>query len=110
MKCERLKPLPTRVKGLKPLTKQKFKRVKYLNQVEMICYSTNICYYTWKILNHIITPPNREQLLNSLSMEVYRMSKMLSKNDWYQVGEILTTQEHKEKFKLFGITKKSLEH
>jgi uncharacterized protein YqgQ len=110
MKCESLKPLPRRVKGLKPLTKQKFKRGKYLNEIEMILYSTNLCYYSWKILNHIITPPNRQQLLNSLSMEVYRMSKMLSRNDWYRLEDILTQKEMNEKFKQFGITKKSLEH
>ena len=43
-------------------------------------------------------------------MEVYRMSKILSRNDWYRLEDILTQKEMNEKFKQFGITKKSLEH
>ena len=38
MKCESIKPLPTRIKALKPLTKEKFKRGKYLSQIDMILY------------------------------------------------------------------------
>ena len=54
MKCESIKPLPTRIKALKPLTKEKFKRGKYLNEIEMILYSTNLCYYASRILHNEI--------------------------------------------------------
>ena len=70
MKCESIKPLPTRIKALKPLTKEKFKRGKYLNEIEMILYSTNLCYYSSRILRNEIIVDNREMLLNSLTKEM----------------------------------------
>lgn len=111
MKCKSLKPLPTRIKALKPLTKQKFKRGKYLNEIEMILYSTNLCYYASKILHNEITiVDNRTQKINSLFDEVIRMNKILDCKDWYNIENILTEKERNDKFKQFGITKKSLEH
>ena len=110
MKYESLKPLPTRIKALKPLTKEKSKRGKYLNEIEMICYSTNLCYYASRILHNEITSTHREHLLNILFAEVYRMNAILSKKDWYCLEDTLTQKEVNENFKLFGITKKSLEH
>lgn len=110
MKCESIKPLPTRIKALKPLTKEKFKRGKYLSQIEMILYSTNLCYYSTRILRNEIIVNNREMILNSLMMEIYRIYKMLCSDNWYNLDTALTQKEVNENFKLFRITKKSLEH
>lgn len=110
MKCESIKPLPTRIKALKPLTKERFKRGKYLSQIEMILYSTNLCYYASRILHNEIIVNNREIILNSLMMEIYRIYKILCNENWYNLNTALTQKEVNENFKLFGITKKSLEH
>ena len=110
MKLINIKPLPTRIKALKPLTKERFKRGKYLSQIEMILYSTNLCYYASRILHNEIIINNREMILNSLMKETYRIYKILSCNNWYNLDTALTQKEVKENFKLFGITKKSLKH
>ena len=110
MKCESIKPLPTRIKALKPLTKERFKRGKYLNEIEMILYSTNLCYYASRILHNEIKVNNREIILNSLMMEIYRIYKILCSDNWYNFDTALTQKEVNENFKIFGITKKSLEH
>ena len=110
MKFESIKPLPTRIKALKPLTKEKFKRGKYLNEIEMILYSTNLCYYASRILHNEIIVNNREIILNSLMMEIYRIYKILCNENWYTFDTALTQKEVNENFKIFGITKKSLEH
>ena len=81
MKCESIKPLPTRIKALKPLTKERFKRGKYLNEIEMILYSTNLCYYASRILHNEITSTHREHLLNILFAEVYRMNVIINKKN-----------------------------
>ncbi|MCT7498432.1 hypothetical protein [Aliarcobacter cryaerophilus] len=109
MKFESIKPL-TRIKALKPLTKEKFKRGKYLNEIEMILYSTNLCYYSSRILRNEIIVNNREIILNNLMMEIYRIYKILCNENWYNLDTALTQKEVNENFKLFGITKKSLEH
>ena len=76
----------------------------------MILYSTNLCYYASRILRNEINSTHREHILNILFAEVYRMNVILSKKDWYSLEDTLTQKEVNEKFKLFGITKKSLEH
>lgn len=110
MKLINIKPLPTRIKALKPLTKEKVKRGNYLSNMEMILYSTNLCYYSMRILRNEIIVDNREMILNSIMKETIRMSKILNTKDWYNIDTVLTQKEVKENFKRFGITKKSLEH
>ena len=110
MKLINIKPLPTRIKALKPLTKEKVKRGNYLSNMEMILYSTNLCYYSMRILRNEIVVDNREMILNSIMKETIRMSKILNTKDWYNIDTVLTQKEVKENFKRFGITKKSLEH
>ncbi len=110
MKLINIKPLPTRIKALKPLTKEKVKRGNYLSNMEMILYSTNLCYYSMRILRNEIIVNDREMILNSIMKETIRMSKILNTKDWYNIDTVLTQKEVKENFKRFGITKKSLEH
>ncbi len=110
MKLNSIDPLPQRVTTLKPLTKEKVKRGNYLSNMEMILYSTNLCYYSMRILRNEIIVDNREMILNSIMKETIRMSKILNTKDWYNIDTVLTQKEVKENFKRFGITKKSLEH
>ena len=110
MKLNSIDPLPQRVTTLKPLIKKKVKRGNYLSNMEMILYSTNLCYYSMRILRNEIIVNDREMILNSIMKETIRMSKILNTKDWYNIDTVLTQKEVKENFKRFGITKKSLEH
>ena len=42
--------------------------------------------------------------------EIYRNYKILCNENWYNLNTALTQKEVNENFKIFGITKKSLEH
>ena len=103
-----LKPLSTTV-ILKPLTRYKQpNRSKYLCELEMIMYSTNLCYYSTKIIYDEIRVKNKDEVLNHITKEMYRIHKILCDKDWYNLENALTKKEHKENFKKFGITKRSL--
>jgi len=104
-----LKPLAT-IKPLTPQTKIKVSRSKYLSSMEMLLYSSNLCYYSTRIIRNEIIVDNRDLILNQLEKEVLRMYKLLSKDDFYTLENAMTKKEQKENFKKFGITKKSLEH
>lgn len=109
MKLTSLKSL-SKTKPLKPLIKQKkTNRSKYLSELEMIMYSTNLCYYSTKIIYDEIKISNRDEVLHSITKELLRINKILSnKKDWYNLENALTKKEHKENFKRFGITKNRL--
>lgn len=110
MKLINLKPLSTTA-TLKSLTRQKQpNRSKYLSELEMIMYSTNLCYYSTKIIYDEIRVKNKDEVLNHLTKEMYRIHKILCDKDWYNLDTALTQKEVNENFKLFGITKKRLEH
>ena len=110
MKLINLKPLSTKA-TLKPLIKQKKpNRSKYLSELEMIMYSTNLCYYSTKIIYDEIRVKNKDEVLNHITKEMYRIHKILCDKDWYNLDTALTQKEVNENFKLFGITKKRLEH
>lgn len=110
MKLINLKPLSTTA-TLKPLIKQKKpNRSKYLSELEMIMYSTNLCYYSTKIIYDEIRVKNKDEVLNHITKEMYRIHKILCDKDWYNLDTALTQKEVNENFKLFGITKKRLEH
>ena len=109
MKLTNLKSLPITI-NLKPLTKQnKPNRSKYLSEIEMIMYSSNLCYFGHKVYCDEIKVKNKSVVMNNLYNELYRMNKILSlKDDWYSIDTALTKKEQKENFKRFGITKKRL--
>lgn len=104
-----LKPLSTTV-ILKPLTRYKQpNRSKYLSEIEMIMYSSNLCYFAHKLYYDEITVKNKSVVMNNLYYELYRINKILSlKEDWYSLDTALTKKEQKENFKRFGITKNKL--
>lgn len=109
MKLISLKSL-SQTKPLKPLIKQKKpNRSRYLSELEMIMYSTNLCYFSTKLYYDEIKISNRDEALHSITRELLRINKIFSnKNDWYNLENALTKKEHKENFKRFGITKRSL--
>lgn len=109
MKLTNLKSLPI-TSNLKPLTKQnKPNRSKYLSEIEMIMYSSNLCYFAHKLYYDEVKVKNKSVVMNNLHNELYRLNKILSlKNDWYSLDTALTKKEQKENFKRFGITKNKL--
>ena len=109
MKLTNLKSLPI-TSNLKPLTKQnKSNKSKYLSEIEMILYSSNLCYFAHKLYYNEITVKNKSVVMNNLHNELYRINKILSlKEDWYSLDTALTKKEQKANFKRFGITKKKL--
>ncbi len=109
MNCNSLKPLAT-IKPLTPQNKPKLSRSKYLSSMEMLLYSSNLCYYSTRIIRNEVIVNNRDLILNQIEKEVYRMYKLLSNDDFYNLQNVMTKKEHRENFKKFGITKKSLEH
>jgi len=109
----RLEPLQgmqqlPRIQGLKQ--KETKRAYQYLSNVEMILYSTNLCYYTHKILNNEIKVKNRDVVINNVMNEVYRMNNLLKKDDWYSLENVLSVSDKKANFKKFGITDKKLEY
>lgn len=109
MKCNSIKPIGN-IKPLTALTKEKIKRSNYLSTMEMILYSTNLCYYSTRIIRNEIEVNNRNFILDELSKEVYRMHKLLNKKEFDNLENVMTKKEYKENFKRFGITEKRLKH
>ena len=109
MKCNSIKPIGN-IKPLTALTKEKIKRSNYLSKMEMILYSTNLCYYSTRIIRNEIEVNNRNFILDELSKEVYRMHKLLNKQEFDNLENVMTKKEYKDNFKRFGITEKRLEH
>ena len=109
MKLTNLKSLPITI-NLKPLIKQnKPNRSKYLTEIEMIMYSSNLCYFAHKLYYDEVTVKNKSVVMNNLHNELYKLNKILSlKDDWYSLDTALTKKEQKANFKRFGITKKKL--
>ncbi|MFY4785749.1 hypothetical protein ACOTVT_10120 [Aliarcobacter butzleri] len=109
MKLTSLKSLHT-LNNLKPLTKRnKPNRNKYLSELEMIMYSSNLCYFAHRLFYDEVTVKNKSVVMNNLNNELYRLNKILSlKDNWYSLDTALTKKEQKENFKRFGITKRSL--
>ena len=110
MKLTNLKSLPIK-SNLKPLTKQNKpnRSNKYLTEIEMILYSSNLCYFAHKLYYDEIKVKNKSVVMNNLHSELYKLNKILSlKEDWYSLDTALTKKEQKENFKRFGITKNKL--
>jgi len=77
----------------------------------MILYSTNLCYFTTKIIYNQIKVKNKEEVLTHLKKEIARVRKIISDDEFFiNSDNYLTKKQHKENFKKFGITPKKIEH
>lgn len=112
MKLKGLTPLKSvgRLSTIQKLTKESLTKSKYLSQIDMILYSTNLCYYSSRIIRNEIKVKNSDEVLSNVTKEIMRIYNILRQDDYYTVENILTKKQHKENFKKFGITKKKLEH
>ena len=109
MKLNNLKAIK-QLQQLKPLHKEKISRGKYLNEIEMISYGSNLAYYSMRILRNEIQVNNRDKILNDVTKEIIRVTAILSNDDFYILENGMTKKQHKENFKRFGITAKKIQH
>ena len=91
------------LQSIKPLSKQPPERLETpLSQIELICYSTNICYHSMNILRGDTVVKNREAKLNALMQEVKRTGTLLQRDDYY-LHSTYTKENTRKFFKDVGI-------
>lgn len=96
------------LQGLKPLQKSKIStNKKYLNELELILYSTNLCYYSTRILRNEIEVKNRNEVLNIVTDEVGKLYNLLSKKD-FLLHSNYTQEDTKAFFKKVGLKPKHI--
>lgn len=107
MKLNKIKPLK-QLAPLQGLKKEKKPRLEnYLNEIEVILYSTNLCLYASRILNNEIKVNNRDYILCLLDREMIKLNRLLSKRNFLLESEY-TKKNTKEFFKKVGLKQKHL--
>ena len=109
MKLNNLKSIK-QLQEIQSINKTKVSKGKYLSELEMILYCTNITYYSMRILRNEIKVNNRDKILSDVTKEINRIYSILLKDDFYSIENVMTKKEQKESFKKFGITAKKLQH
>lgn len=95
---------------LKPLQQNKIStNKKYLNEVELILYSTNLCLFGARILRNEIQVKNRNEVLNIVTDEVEKLYNLLSKRD-FLLHSNYTKKDTREFFKKVGLKPKHIEN
>ena len=97
------------IPAIAPLTTQSNNQIisPYLNELELILYCSDICYYLLRILNNDIILPNKNYALNLLEKEVIQLNQLLSKQDML-LHSSYTKKEIKAFFKKVGLKPKHL--
>lgn len=105
-----------RLKQLKPLQciralkKEPPERLETpLSEIELIMYSTNICYHSMNILRGDTVVKNREAKLQALMLEVERTGTLLQMDNYY-LHSPYTKENTKKFFKQVGIRPEHLKH
>lgn len=89
--------------SLKPLIKTSVTPSKgTLSEIEVILHSTNLCYFTMRLLRDEIYVNNRDKVLNMAMQEVVHYNRLLRKENYYD-ETIITHKQVKETFKRLGI-------
>lgn len=55
---------------------------RYLDKLELVLYSTNLCLFSTRILRKDIKVKNRSEVLNIVNDEVRKLYNLLSKKDF----------------------------
>lgn len=107
MNITNLKPLKN-LQELKPLQETKISISKnLLNELDIILYCTNLCYYSSQILRNEIQVKNRNEVLNMVTNEVIKLYNIISKKDTLD-NCIYTKKDTKDFFKKVGLKPKHL--
>lgn len=105
----KIKPL----KKIKPLhrvnSKPRGVKSKYLDELELILYSTNLCLFGARILRNEINVNNRNQTLNLVMKEVLKLYLILSKDNYYSYSKY-TKKDTQDFFKEVGLKPKHLKY
>jgi len=105
MKFSKLKPLK-KIQSLQNTNKSKRgRKSKFLDSLETISYSTNLCYYSIQIIRSEIKVSNKDEKLSLLSKEIYNLNNLLMKND-YILYSNYTNKDKKDFFKKVGLKTK----
>lgn len=96
------------VPSLRPLT---YKRVtidkSFMNDIDLILYSSNLCLFSARILRNEIQVPNRDATLHRVTNEIMKLSNIISKDNSYLHNE-RTHKDTKEFFKSVGLKPKHI--
>jgi hypothetical protein len=107
MKLNSLKSLDS-IKRLKPLdsiTPKEKVNINPLNEIDIILYSTNLCYYATRILRNEIKVNNGEIKVNIISKELLKLNRLLSKRD-FLLQSNYTKKDTREFYKKIGLKQK----
>jgi len=103
---EQLKPL----QSIKALQREPLERLETpLNEIELILYSTNLCYHSMNIIRGETIVTNREAKLKALMSEVTKVGTLLHRDDYY-LHSTYTQKDTKKFFKDVGIRAKHLKY
>jgi hypothetical protein len=98
------------LQSIKPLSKQPPERLETpLSEIELILYSTNICYHSMNILRGDTVVKNREAKLKALMQEVTKVGTLLQMDNFY-LHSTYTKENTKKFFKQVGIRPEHLQH
>lgn len=101
-----LKPLQC----IRPLQKEPLKRLETpLSEIELILYSTNICYHSMNILRGETIVKNREAKLQALNRETLKICSLLQMDNYY-FHSTYTKENTKKFFKDVGIRAEHLKY
>lgn len=89
------------LKQLKPLEKLKglsipTNREKYLDEIEILTYSSNLCLYGARIIRNEIKINNRDKVLSLVTNEISKLYNLLSKDSF-----LLDSTYTKKNIKIF---------
>ncbi|MDK9693934.1 MAG: hypothetical protein OEL19_06790 [Sulfurimonas sp.] len=101
-----LKPLQC----IRPLKKEPPKRLETpLSEIELIMYSTNICYHGMNILRGETIVKNREAKLQALNREILKICSLLQMDNYY-FHSTYTKENTKKFFNDVGIRAEHLKY
>ncbi|WP_320035463.1 hypothetical protein [Halarcobacter sp.] len=101
------------LKRLKPLnrleTNPRGRKSEYINQVELLNYSSSLCLFCARLLRNEISIPNKEFNLSLVGNEIIKLNKLFSEDDYYSYSEY-TKKNTKEFFKKVGLKPKHIKN
>jgi hypothetical protein len=80
-----------------------------LSEIELILYSTNLCYHTMNVIEGITIVQNKEAKLNTIYKELSKLDALLSHDDYFQ-HSTYTKQNTAKFFKEVGIRPQHLKY
>lgn len=96
------------IKPLQGLKKEsRITKVNFLNEMDLILYSTNLCLFAARILRNEIKVNNSDIVLSMVNKEVYNLSNLMSKNDFI-LDSNYTKKETIAFFKKVGLKPKHI--